>query len=246
MILQMPLCMVCKHRKKDATGHWFVCEAFPEGIPGEIITGVFKHTRKYPGDNGIRFEPAVKDEAQALKDKIDKSIRPYLGVYLEKDWSDWSKFRKPVYNPASKKSVAACKKFIAMGIVHPGCVNAVRRASEIYEPGKDNDQYIPFQPVDPKKLFSNIKQERDAEQQKQFAVNKIDQVFDKCFFYRDPAGRISILNWMSLIPEDKQVLSTLFNEKGMLLDSKYKEFDRRMKDYNSRRIKRGLEAKKVN
>ena len=37
-----------------------VCKAYPDGIPFEIAYGENKHTSPYPGDNGIRFEPATK------------------------------------------------------------------------------------------------------------------------------------------------------------------------------------------
>ena len=36
------------------------CYAFPNGIPEEILTGEFDHSKPYPGDNGIRFEPVTK------------------------------------------------------------------------------------------------------------------------------------------------------------------------------------------
>ena len=34
------------------------CKAFPRGIPDEIAYGNNKHDKSYPGDNGIRFNPA--------------------------------------------------------------------------------------------------------------------------------------------------------------------------------------------
>ena len=33
------------------------CEAYPKKIPPEIITGEHDHTKPFPGDNGIQFEP---------------------------------------------------------------------------------------------------------------------------------------------------------------------------------------------
>jgi hypothetical protein len=39
------------------------CEAFPERVPHEIYIGQFDHRRPYPGDNGIRFEPAEDSES---------------------------------------------------------------------------------------------------------------------------------------------------------------------------------------
>jgi len=34
------------------------CTAFPRGIPRAIQEGRHRHRRPYPGDGGIRFEPA--------------------------------------------------------------------------------------------------------------------------------------------------------------------------------------------
>ncbi|GAF78818.1 unnamed protein product [marine sediment metagenome] len=33
------------------------CEAYPKGIPEEILTGEHDHTKPYEGDNDIQFEP---------------------------------------------------------------------------------------------------------------------------------------------------------------------------------------------
>lgn len=56
-----PICLECKHFDFD-NDEANVCEAFPDGIPDEIIMGDFDHTQPYPNadepeDNGIRFEP---------------------------------------------------------------------------------------------------------------------------------------------------------------------------------------------
>lgn len=49
-------CNKCIHVNKNG----MTCDAFPEGIPGEILSGEFNHIEPYNGDNGIRFEKNKK------------------------------------------------------------------------------------------------------------------------------------------------------------------------------------------
>jgi len=48
---QSDQCVTCAH-------YWgaHTCDAFPEGIPSEIVKGEFDHRSAYPGDHGVRWE----------------------------------------------------------------------------------------------------------------------------------------------------------------------------------------------
>jgi hypothetical protein len=50
-------CQTCAHRFPTDAGR---CDAFPGGIPGEILDGLNLHRELYPGDRGIRYEPVVR------------------------------------------------------------------------------------------------------------------------------------------------------------------------------------------
>jgi hypothetical protein len=48
------ICHTCLHNRKLGK-----CDAFPDGIPANILVGNLLHTVPLPGDNGIQFEPIV-------------------------------------------------------------------------------------------------------------------------------------------------------------------------------------------
>lgn len=237
--------MHCKHRVDAPTEHWFRCRAFPKGIPNEIMFGRHDHHQKFPGDKGIVFSPKVLHKAESVYKSVDSPSILQMEEVLQKDWSDWSKFRKPKYDPSNKKTVSACRKFAQMGVVKPGCARAIYLADNMYAEGKDEDQYQGFTPVDPKKLLSQSKDERDTERQKQIALNSMDRIFDSAQFSRDNMGHVVVNNWMNISPEDKQTLGSLVDDRGILRDTKHREFDKRFEDYSNRRIKRGLDARKI-
>ena len=56
------MCVGCKHfmgfiYKLDSGESIGICTAYPSGIPNEIYYQYEDHTKPFPGDNGILFEP---------------------------------------------------------------------------------------------------------------------------------------------------------------------------------------------
>jgi hypothetical protein len=51
-----PLCAFCRHVWREQAPDIYACDAFPFGIPDEILDGVADHRKPVEGDHGIRFE----------------------------------------------------------------------------------------------------------------------------------------------------------------------------------------------
>lgn len=67
-VIIAPLCMNCQFFKpiKD---NWH-CDAFPKGIPQDIITSEFDHHNPHEGDHGIQFKEMPEDHTQ--KDEFEQ------------------------------------------------------------------------------------------------------------------------------------------------------------------------------
>jgi hypothetical protein len=49
-------CIKCAHFNDDKPGA-YVCAAYPDGIPTDILYDEVDHRQPYAGDHGIQFEP---------------------------------------------------------------------------------------------------------------------------------------------------------------------------------------------
>ncbi len=59
------LCQSCKRRRYEdscVVPMPAICEAFPKGIPDEILVNQADHRNRYPGDHGLIFVLAAGDE----------------------------------------------------------------------------------------------------------------------------------------------------------------------------------------
>lgn len=62
------LCTLCDLFEWSEQGQ--TCEAFPAGIPPEILHRGFDHRNEFPGDNGVRFVP----RKGVTPDQVDQAV----------------------------------------------------------------------------------------------------------------------------------------------------------------------------
>jgi hypothetical protein len=68
-----PMCLSCRHLCGDLTVSW-TCEAYPEGIPGEITSFEVDNRLPYSGDHGIQFEPKERPRSLASRRGLRRSL----------------------------------------------------------------------------------------------------------------------------------------------------------------------------
>lgn len=73
MFVQFSQCLDCNNFI-SRSGSLFLCKAFPEGIPADLLWNRISHQENVPGDNGIRFEGIENPLNPALEQFIE-SIR---------------------------------------------------------------------------------------------------------------------------------------------------------------------------
>ena len=66
----IPLCLLCRHHR-DVDPELETCEAFPDGIPSDILYSLADHRDPFEGDKNIRFEPLPGIESAVLQGVID-------------------------------------------------------------------------------------------------------------------------------------------------------------------------------
>lgn len=66
-----PLCFTCARFQGRKKGGWgWICEAFPNGIPADIVQWAHDHHEPYQGDNGLQYVPLADGATNLDKNEI--------------------------------------------------------------------------------------------------------------------------------------------------------------------------------
>ena len=67
-------CFYCKHLRRWIRGRdgRLTCDAYPEGIPREILVMGGDHRKPRVGDHGILFDPVDEDAKQYVESLYDE------------------------------------------------------------------------------------------------------------------------------------------------------------------------------
>lgn len=72
--LDPSMCLACARLREAGT-----CQAFPDGIPDEILRRGFDHRNAFPRDNGLRFVQADTEDAAASFAQWEEFGQPRTG-----------------------------------------------------------------------------------------------------------------------------------------------------------------------
>lgn len=61
--LLLTQCVFCSRKKRGEN----VCDAFPDGIPDEILRNDADHRKPFKGDRGVRFNPKNEKAKREIK-----------------------------------------------------------------------------------------------------------------------------------------------------------------------------------
>ncbi len=73
------LCLICKHWISGGNAGYWICSAFPDGMPEAIANAHVDHRYLFPGDNGIHFE--FDDETYLSEGDLADTIKVVDRIY---------------------------------------------------------------------------------------------------------------------------------------------------------------------
>ncbi len=90
----IPLCVRCLRARGLVPSVGFACEAYPQGIPIDIIANAVDHRKPYKGDNGLMFVERLAADAKWEESKHPRGQPGNPGQFGSGGTSSSSNFEK--------------------------------------------------------------------------------------------------------------------------------------------------------